>query len=1382
MAILCLVVGFISGDAVAWARWWFPAHIQPALDSDGILPDPSDQLLRRIYPDASPLAGHAERRVVIMLADPGMGKSFELSHEIERLRSLGTFVERIDLGEYLSSSEVSNAVRRAVESSQAADASGLTLALDGFDEPLFSVTNLGDVLGRELKSLDQSSTRLMITCRSSLWPGSLTSALSRWSGGDIVTLKLAPLTLAQIRQAAATDVEDVDAFVSAARKASAGPLAARPITLRLLLSVSQSTELPRGRIDLYRLGIEALVQESGNRRLERRRSGPALDRLLPAARRLAAVTLLTGQPRLARLRTPLPVSGQVPLDTIANKDVTPADLDGVFDSALLTGGSDDRTWIHRSVEEYLCAEQLRTMPSKAALALLADPGDPSRVLPQLTEVAAWLAATDGDWFEWMLAHEPESLVNGDLPGRDNEQRRRVGQALLSRLRGGDVPDTRLAYHGLAYDGLEEDLRPVLAPTQPAAIRREAILIAAATDLRELDRPIFDLVVTAVQGRGPADYDDDVQVACYAAHALKGSPDQVLVTSLKEMAADAGLPRQLRMALLESLWPTAMSTGDLVAAVIGSDRRPNVPGFGRRIFRLFEKAIGAGAVQPRELLPWFTDAASHHDQPYDRLAGKAVLDAVFSCVPREPCWDLAVATTIRRTQTVWGFFEWLPADVDGIGADRRREFARDVLIGRRDERAVAGLVEAGLIRTDDLEWWLIELAQGLAGDTSASLSAKVVLDRLVWGIDDQEAQSARASALTLAVPSALVEELFGDAAITSRKAQTEAAAQGAQRREAERASHMFSIERLDTVLEAGDFPEAVCELERQPDGRHRGWQPVAAWPALEDETRQRVAAVAAQYLRRGDLDAAEYDTSSAIIHAYSILTLTDKEALDDVPPRQWLDWLPHLLETPAGHEAFLYARQRSASADPGRTDEVLIAQLRRDVSIGNGWRIHHLGGIESRALSRVALGLAQASDVDPRSLASLLDLAATAFPAEASDTALMHLREYRATRGAGAGASPGLDDKTQMQERAVEAAALLARMPVLQTAFGEVFTALKADHRFARAVIAKISGDLPAIGQALSPDQLAAIYLWARDAFPPISKAQPGVVYQTNPIEEFPNEVLTRLANTPDPAGVQALDDIAQATGDVWLRRAARLVRANARASAWQPPNSTDILAALDQPETRIAHTPEQLGQIILEELDDLIENIQHDRAFKALFWHRQRRQGNWVGYAPLEEVELSDRLARELERRLRHRVKMLRETEVQPKLARAAADQPDLLAIVPASECGSATLIIEIKCNYNAGVFTAIEAQLGDRYLRGPHGSTGIYLVGYYDGEAWISDDPRRRLAKRDYAHVTSELDRRSQLLADRGINAHVRVLDLSLDSDSPEGEGQLSSEPPNRL
>jgi len=128
-------------------------------------------------------------------------------------------------------------------------------------------------------------------------------------------------------------------------------------------------------------------------------------------------------------------------------------------------------------------------------------------------------------------------------------------------------------------------------------------------------------------------------------------------------------------------------------------------------------------------------------------------------------------------------------------------------------------------------------------------------------------------------------------------------------------------------------------------------------------------------------------------------------------------------------------------------------------------------------------------------------------------------------------------------------------------------------------------------------------------------------------------------------------------------------------------------------------------------------------------------------------------------------IAVLREVEIQPGLSGATADIPDLLAVSVVTGSGSAELPIEVKCNWNRDVLTAIEKQLGDRYLNGPHGTTGVYIVACYGGNAWIDGDSRRDAAeRRDPDSLISDLERSVQSLAARGLTVRCRILDLRLD------------------
>jgi hypothetical protein len=339
---------------------------------------------------------------------------------------------------------------------------------------------------------------------------------------------------------------------------------------------------------------------------------------------------------------------------------------------------------------------------------------------------------------------------------------------------------------------------------------------------------------------------------------------------------------------------------------------------------------------------------------------------------------------------------------------------------------------------------------------------------------------------------------------------------------------------------------------------------------------------------------------------------------------------------------------------------------------------------------------------------------------------------------------------------------------LPTAFGELLAAFRADNRFALDVIRAVGNSAKVAWHALSASQLGDLYLWARDQLPPERPIEPGVAVRIDSAEALPAEIIRRLAQLANTEAADALQTLGSVTGDVWIKQTARAVRDSARAAQWNPPAPPAVLDVISHHERRIVSTSEQLADVVGASIDDLAVDLTRDRALRAQLWHRQRQENTWVGYVPMTERELSDWLSRELRRRIGLRIAVFREVEIQPHLSDTAADIPDLLAVSVVSGSGSVELPIEIKCNWNRDVQTAIETQLGDRYLNGPHGTTGIYIVACYGGSAWINGDSRRDTAEpRNPDSLIRDLERSAYSLKSRGITVHCRILDLRLDKDT---------------
>lgn len=177
-------VGYLSGDLIAWQRWWLPRGDDLTL-WQGMLPDPDQGSNRFLNRGRSRLAETSQLRARVLLADPGMGKSTELRGEVDRLRAAGEHVELIDLGAYASTGEVRDAIAEAAQAWRDVGRPGdLVLAIDGFDELLVDIVNLSEVLARSIERLDHNQLCVVVASRGSLWSASLGA---RFTGGGART-------------------------------------------------------------------------------------------------------------------------------------------------------------------------------------------------------------------------------------------------------------------------------------------------------------------------------------------------------------------------------------------------------------------------------------------------------------------------------------------------------------------------------------------------------------------------------------------------------------------------------------------------------------------------------------------------------------------------------------------------------------------------------------------------------------------------------------------------------------------------------------------------------------------------------------------------------------------------------------------------------------------------------------------------------------------------------------------------------------------------------------------------------------------------------------------------------------------------------------------
>src|SRR3712207_934409 len=153
-----------------WQRFWSHRDDNIALTDEGYLEDPSPRWGYSNNPAAMPFQALAGIPCLVLLGEPGIGKTTELNHLVEQLQAQGVAgggkALHLRLGDFQSDGEL----RRELFDTSAfhewkTGTDTLTIVLDGLDEGLGFVRVLAGWLPHHLKQHDRTCLRLRLACR-----------------------------------------------------------------------------------------------------------------------------------------------------------------------------------------------------------------------------------------------------------------------------------------------------------------------------------------------------------------------------------------------------------------------------------------------------------------------------------------------------------------------------------------------------------------------------------------------------------------------------------------------------------------------------------------------------------------------------------------------------------------------------------------------------------------------------------------------------------------------------------------------------------------------------------------------------------------------------------------------------------------------------------------------------------------------------------------------------------------------------------------------------------------------------------------------------------------------------------------------------------------
>ena len=569
-----------------WKRFWCPRGASINLSGGGYLYDPDSEWGRVYTPNVFSFDSIAQTPCLILLGEPGIGKSFALNAVIEatkiRSKQEGNEVLFLDLRSYGSEDRFARSLfENSIFVHWTQGNHHLYVFLDSLDEGLLRISVLPGLLIEELKKIDKQlipRLRLRIACRPN-WPLSLEDGLQKLWGEDAVrAYELVSLRQKDVIEAARVNNFDPHAFLSAIDQAEAVPLAIKPITLEFLINLyRKSQSFRKTRTELYLEGCRHLCEEKNQSRQEARLTGDfSAEQRLIVASRIAAITIFTNR---------YAVWNDVDRGDVPNEDVTVSDLVGGKEKAqgnefevsekavketLGTGlfsarGANRLGWAHQTYAEFLAAYYLSQsgMSQSQMLSLIAHPNDQEgKLVPQLHETGAWLAAMEPTVFQEVIKTDPEVLLRSDVTTVSENDRANLVGSLLKKCEAEqplllhDWSEYRY-FKKLAHPNLAEQLRPYICDSTKNSLARDvAIEIIKKCKLQSLEN---DLVRVAL------DPTQLLQIRQDAASAVARMGTNEAKAKLKPLATgeiEDDLNDELKGSALQALWPAHLTAEEL----------------------------------------------------------------------------------------------------------------------------------------------------------------------------------------------------------------------------------------------------------------------------------------------------------------------------------------------------------------------------------------------------------------------------------------------------------------------------------------------------------------------------------------------------------------------------------------------------------------------------------------------------------------------------------------------------------------------------------------------------------------------------------------------------------------------------------------------------
>lgn len=1385
-----------------WKRFWYPREKKISLADGGYLPDPDSKYGHYLSSGMVSFDSIVDNPCLVLLGEPGIGKSTAIVHASQQVDKTGEVWLKFDLGEYQSDTRLCDKVfGDQTFKAWLKGTHRLHLFLDSLDEERLAINNLAKILASELKGYPCDRLLLRITCRTAEWSNHLEEKLRQlWGKEAVEVYNMAPLRRVDVSEAAKAKNLDPNAFLDEIYNKEVVPLAIKPVTLNFLLDTyKKNGQFPSTQKELYFQGCRSLCEEINEDRRDAQLTGNLTgDQRMIVAARIASVTVFANRSAIWT---------GINQEDVSDIEVTVRDFCGGIEKAigiespvnenevkeaLGTGlfssyGSHRMGWAHQSYAEFLAAWYLvqHEIPLVQAMSLIVSSEDPERKLvPQLHETAAWLAGMMPDVFREVLKADPDVLLRSDVATADVRDREALVENLLKlydeeKLLNGALGNYS-RYRKLEHPGLVKQLRPYIRDLNKGfEARYVAIDITEACELQELQDDLADVALDSSQPQ---------RIRLNAVSAICKIGNEEVKARLKPLAigeagdnSDAGLKHYA----LQALWPDHIIAEELFSALT-----PSNSVYQKFIFKDFVQYL-----QPVDLpaaLEWVKKQNPLH-QSFEKLVDAILLKA----------WEHLESPGVLKAFAKIAFFRL--KEHDEI-IDPNHESSFEQLLKNDDKKRrqlIEAIVSIVLNSEENPLWldgyrtslilhqdflWMLERFQALQLEREQQVWAKLIWRRFIRYVPEQVN-----AILTVSQNSPILKAEFAPL--------IEKIKLDSPRAEQERAYYLQeqkwqNSNKNQSLLKPPPKERVITLLDKFESGDTESWQQLChdmtlkldsncygnlfssdlttlpGWIEAEATTKVRIIEAAKVYVHQVNPENQEwlgtnsiYPSALAGYEALRLLLQEEPNFISTISVEAWKRWTPIILESSKFSDGrdektsqeLVKKAYQSVATEFINTLMILIDKENQNynqIFITNQVKVCWDQNLENALLIKV-----KDDNLKLKSLSCLLEELLEHKVKEAETFAKSFI---------------GLPSSFSGYRRAK---AIVAAWTLINHAedagWSVVWPAIQRDYKFGRKVFETASfsdGQAVNIGQALSENQLANLYIWLVHQYPHAKDPAHEGVYSPRPrdnVAEFRDHVLGHLQERGNPQACEEIQRIINEFPKIdWLKRVLLEAQTVVRRRNWNPPLPLEIIKLASSQQVRLVNSGDQLLDVLVESLQRLEVKLQGETPAAIFLWDEIDRKV----YRPKDENTFSDFVKLHLDEDLKQRgIIINREVELRCSRGSAPGERTDIhVDAVTRGQDGqvydSVTVIIEVKGCWNPELKDAMKTQLVDRYLNDNSCQYGLYLVGWFNCPQWDNDDyKKKRAPKISLYDARDQFNAQAAMTSEQGIQVKVMVINAAL-------------------